>query len=603
MHTSARIPLVSLYGFGMPCTSPVSEIITESQTLGSIGNSGTPMLYGSMAYYSASVAPQTSFSGGAHATDRTNPNAIPNFDSSLQLHQNQLSSECWSKDTDEKRLKQSSAPVKSRGGHAIKPNEPSVILKERTHEPLEFPSNPRTSDAPDRRTGDKGSDKGTRRRKADKHLVKEILDPSFDNSAEYSTRRQPFEMSVDTQLPGLRHPESMLTNGNNAAATRLRDKNYAEISLSQDVSQKKSESFRLRSTEEESEDVVKIILQQGDERPIRSNQKYDMSMFLENADLFESGQSGYPSRALTSPVRLSRKIHANSAPSTERRAPTTKRQTPSIPSSKAAPKHFENPEHDFKNAMQQIKGADSWDVKCTAIETLRLILVANPTVAIHIIHDLTLIIVGEVNNLRSTVAKKAIAVVTEMFVCMGKGMDAEVDFILHALLRKLGESKEFLVEEVEKALDAVCQNATMIRALNAFMGNADHKNPAVRTKCSIYIAKLIVSMSDQQVTRYCQSFEIDKALPVFVHLLRDGTLETRTSAKKSLCHLSTKYPEFDKLVDKTLSMRHSEEVKQAIQSYASQSGSNLSISTSKSRLVSTQELLDSGTFFLAPDRF
>ena len=221
-------------------------------------------------------------------------------------------------------------------------------------------------------------------------------------------------------------------------------------------------------------------------------------------------------------------------------------------------------EQEFKDACMVIRANAEWNEVSEALLTIQKTISLRPDLVLDCLHDLTLSLVNQVHNLRSSVAKTAVACFNDMFIKLEKHMDADLDMTVGAILKKIGESG-FLVDEAIKCLSTMAKHVTNTRAITALLGSADHKNSAIRLRISILLQTVITSFPDAQASRYVASFrDMEKLLPILVKFLREGLADSRNAAKRSLYFLS-KYPDFEKVVMKTLSSSQIREIQEAIE--------------------------------------
>ena len=72
-------------------------------------------------------------------------------------------------------------------------------------------------------------------------------------------------------------------------------------------------------------------------------------------------------------------------------------------------------------------------------------------------------------NLRSQVARFALATFCDMFKHLTRIMDIELDLAIKAILQKSGESNEFFKSDAEKCLQMMIDNVTLQKALQALI--------------------------------------------------------------------------------------------------------------------------------------
>ncbi|KAI9095209.1 armadillo-type protein [Phlyctochytrium arcticum] len=221
-------------------------------------------------------------------------------------------------------------------------------------------------------------------------------------------------------------------------------------------------------------------------------------------------------------------------------------------------------EAEYRSSLQQLRNNPDWDVKVQALEQLKALLSASPNVFVNNFHELILAVIATIQNLRSSVAKQAISFVHSAFQNLGKAMEADLDMTVGALLKKAGEGTGFIVEETDRALEAMCTAITPTRAVASLLSHFDHKNPAVRMRVSCLLYRIISELSENQVSRYLQSFgDAGKLLNALVCFLREGAAETRKAAKRLVLFLAG-FPDFNKTVDKVLAIKQANEIREAL---------------------------------------
>ena len=220
-------------------------------------------------------------------------------------------------------------------------------------------------------------------------------------------------------------------------------------------------------------------------------------------------------------------------------------------------------EQDYRDAVQLIRANAEWNEISGALLTVQKVIKMRPDLILESLHDITLSLIGQVHNLRSSVAKIAIACFNDMFIKFKKLMDTDLDLTANAILKKIGESG-FLVDEAIKCLSSMIENVTNTRVIQVLINNSDHKNAAIRLRVSLLLENAITSLSDILGSKYVSSLrDMEKLLPILVKFLREGLAESRNAAKRSIYFLS-KFPDFDKAVLKTLSSSQIRELKEAI---------------------------------------
>ncbi|NXT27867.1 TGRM2 protein, partial [Syrrhaptes paradoxus] len=122
--------------------------------------------------------------------------------------------------------------------------------------------------------------------------------------------------------------------------------------------------------------------------------------------------------------------------------------------------------------------------KVNGLLNVRRLAVCHSEVLLCRLHDVSLAVTKEVNNLRSKVSHCAIVTVGELFKTMKKHMDQEVDEVARVLLQKTGDSSDFIQKAASQALRIMVDSVTPARAMTVLMASGvQHCNTLVR-KCA-----------------------------------------------------------------------------------------------------------------------
>jgi len=127
-----------------------------------------------------------------------------------------------------------------------------------------------------------------------------------------------------------------------------------------------------------------------------------------------------------------------------------------------------NPEGVYREAMDSV-GNDDWERKCSGLSLLQRLIAQYPDIITQNLHQVVLILIQEVKNLRSQVARFALSTFSDMFKYLKRNMDIELDLTVKALIQKSAESNEFFRSDTEKCLQMMIENATLQKALQALI--------------------------------------------------------------------------------------------------------------------------------------
>ncbi|XP_073433889.1 TOG array regulator of axonemal microtubules protein 1 isoform X2 [Dendrobates tinctorius] len=192
---------------------------------------------------------------------------------------------------------------------------------------------------------------------------------------------------------------------------------------------------------------------------------------------------------------------------------------------------------------------DEWEKKIEGLNLVRSLSIFHSDVVLERLHELKIAVTQEVKNLRSTVSRAAISCLGDMFTYLKKHMDHELDNCVRVLLHKAGESNIFIREDVDKAFDAMVQNVTPVRALNALInGGLSHLNSSVKRCAAQHMSDLVERMGPGRILSGIKDVT-DRALPAIAKFAQDGSQETRFFGRKMLHYLMS-HPEFDKMLEK-----------------------------------------------------
>ncbi|XP_075700053.1 TOG array regulator of axonemal microtubules protein 1 isoform X1 [Rhinoderma darwinii] len=192
---------------------------------------------------------------------------------------------------------------------------------------------------------------------------------------------------------------------------------------------------------------------------------------------------------------------------------------------------------------------DDWERKIEGLNLVRSLTVFHSDLVLEKLHDLKIAVTLEVKNLRSTVSRAAIACLGDMFTHLKKNMDHELDNSVRVLLHKAGESNIFMREDVDKALGAMVQHVTPVRALAALInGGLSHLNTLVKKCTAQHMSDLVERMGPGRILSGIKDMT-DRALPAIARFAQDGSQETRFFGRKMLHYLMS-HPDFDKMLEK-----------------------------------------------------
>ncbi|XP_075048668.1 TOG array regulator of axonemal microtubules protein 1 [Mixophyes fleayi] len=214
----------------------------------------------------------------------------------------------------------------------------------------------------------------------------------------------------------------------------------------------------------------------------------------------------------------------------------------------SVPRELPRPDLSLIEAFKLLSD-DEWEKKIEGLNFVRSLCVFHSDYVLERLHELKIVIIQEVKNLRSSVSRAAIGCLGDMFTHLKKNMDHELDNSVRILLSKAGESNHFMREDVDKALDAMVQNVTPVRALTSLInGGLSHLNTAVKRCSAQHMSDLVERMGPGRILSGIKDIT-DRTVPAIAKFAQDSSQETRFYGRKMLHYLMS-HPDFDKMLEK-----------------------------------------------------
>lgn len=151
------------------------------------------------------------------------------------------------------------------------------------------------------------------------------------------------------------------------------------------------------------------------------------------------------------------------------------------------------PEKDIKDVVTALD-SDEWTEVFAALTTVRQLFLHHQTAVLtgaNCLHVIVKLVVKQVDNLRSVVAKNALLALGDMFHGLGKGADVEVAAAVPCLLKRAVDASVFLNESAEAALLEMVKSVSVQRSLAALLLCADNRSQYIRGKVSKLLLRLV----------------------------------------------------------------------------------------------------------------
>ncbi|XP_073527891.1 TOG array regulator of axonemal microtubules protein 2 isoform X2 [Phyllobates terribilis] len=209
-----------------------------------------------------------------------------------------------------------------------------------------------------------------------------------------------------------------------------------------------------------------------------------------------------------------------------------------------------HPEQGLLEALKWLNNKD-WEQKEKGLLSVRCLASWHPEVLFSRLHDVSIAVTREVNNLRSKVSRHAIRTLADLFKALRRNMDQEVEEISRVLLLKIGDSNDFIRDESDKSLGLMVEYVSPSKVLGALIaGGISHRNSSVR-KCA---AKHLLAVVEQLAVEKLLSGSresTDAFLRTLVKLVQDGQQDTRFYGRRMFGLVMT-HPKFEQQMERLI---------------------------------------------------
>lgn len=204
-----------------------------------------------------------------------------------------------------------------------------------------------------------------------------------------------------------------------------------------------------------------------------------------------------------------------------------------------------NPEAVLRKAVADLVTASvakhkelDWQAQHQGLLSMRRLVVHHGGIVLPQLHTTVLAMIPAIDSLRSSIAKVAMSLVKEMGQFLDqKSLDSELDYLIPVLAKKSGENN-WLGSDADQAIREFVFTATDVRILSSLIGPAKHKSPAVRMRVACHIECCCANATTRTFTGAVANRDLlEKTFSTVVGLLEEGSADTRTMAKRTLCHL------------------------------------------------------------------
>mmetsp|Transcript_21287 Transcript_21287/g.54299 ORF Transcript_21287/g.54299 Transcript_21287/m.54299 type:complete len:944 (-) Transcript_21287:28-2859(-) len=218
--------------------------------------------------------------------------------------------------------------------------------------------------------------------------------------------------------------------------------------------------------------------------------------------------------------------------------------------------------------FRRLKTPSDWVAQVEALTDLRRLARYAPQLlgAAHPLRQAVACVIGQVESLRSSVAKGALMCLHDLFLTYKWGMDAELDVVAPVCLRKAADNNGSISDEAERTLLAMCQSTSEAKGLAmllAFAVDGRSKNAKLRAK-SVWCLIIVIQRLGPRIFRIG---DVDRLVQLLHKLLGDASSEVRNLAKlatTALHSVAASAEEFDRLLGRCLTNADVLKVKQML---------------------------------------
>ncbi|XP_030355836.1 TOG array regulator of axonemal microtubules protein 2-like [Strigops habroptila] len=203
--------------------------------------------------------------------------------------------------------------------------------------------------------------------------------------------------------------------------------------------------------------------------------------------------------------------------------------------------------------------SDDWEEKTKGLFSVRRLAICHSEVLLSRLHDVSLAVTKEVNNLRSKVSLLAISALGELFRTMKKHMDPVVDEATRVLLQRMGNCSMSIQKAANQCLGIMVGNVTPARAMTALMASGiQHCNVLVR-KCAAEHLLTTMELIGAQKLLSGSRYSTDLLVRALVKLAQDCHQDTRFYGRKML-NILMSHQKFEKYLKQSIPSRDLEDV-------------------------------------------
>ena len=248
------------------------------------------------------------------------------------------------------------------------------------------------------------------------------------------------------------------------------------------------------------------------------------------------------------------------------------------------------PDEALEKVIDQLNNNDDWEKNLDGLTgTLRLVHHHPESILVEYKQIMQLVL-KQVKNLRSQVARAAVHLVGDMFATLKRSMESDLEKVALPLIMKTGETNRFLREDCNQALDKMVENVSPSKSIMVITAEPlNSKNAVVRTTVSRLLTYVTEKIGPNKALTASKDIT-ERLLPAVAKLAQDGSLEARIYAKMTL-KILMEHDDFERILKKNVTantLRNLEKVLDSVRT------NGLSSASSKRALGSVKRRSNNG---------
>ncbi|XP_042356730.1 crescerin-like protein che-12 [Plectropomus leopardus] len=187
----------------------------------------------------------------------------------------------------------------------------------------------------------------------------------------------------------------------------------------------------------------------------------------------------------------------------------------------------------------KLLSSDDWEREIDGLKIIQALAQHHSEILKTKLHEVCLVLIEQVKNLRSAVACAAMNTVAELYIHLKKAMDPEVEGTGRALLLKLAASTNaFIQQQANLALDAMVGNCSHGRILSVLLNTGlNHRCVAVRGSMAQHMHQLADNLGARRILTAGRTFT-ERFLLALSKMCVDGAPEVRHHGQTVLLQLA-----------------------------------------------------------------